>query len=206
MPVRWDGEPVRACGQVLRLSWFPEKQIVMESFEVQFHLTSFVAVLTLAVTPFASHAGLYKCVDAAGKVSFQERACPHTSASSEITVKGAQPVPSAKDKAGMGDLSMEAGSVRTGKVHSGASLVEINSASQADLQGVVGDKVAAQILAERNNGRFRDWADVVRRVVALSAAQTAVVASVSGLTVNGKSLNGAPPNPEMAALMKGRRR
>ena len=100
----------------------------------------------------------------------------------------------------------ETESTRTTRDQAGTSLVEINRASQADLQGVVGEKAAAQILAERNNGRFRDWPDVVRRVVALSAAQTAVVASVSGLTVNGKSLDGAPPNPEMAAMMKGRRR
>ena len=180
--------------------------IVMESFEVQFNLASLFTVCAVALTPFASHAGLYKCVDASGKVSFQERACPHTSASSEIAVKGVKPAVSAKDQAGVLGRGTETESTRTTRDQAGTSLVEINRASQADLQGVVGEKAAAQILAERNNGRFRDWPDVVRRVVALSAAQTAVVASVSGLTVNGKSLDGAPPNPEMAAMMKGRRR
>lgn len=183
-----------------------KKPIVLESFEVQFNLASLFTAFTLVATPFASHAGLYKCVDAAGKISFQERACPHTSASSEIAVKGVKPAISDKDKAGVVGRGMETASTGTTRDQAGTSLVEINKASQADLQGVVGEKAAAQILAERNNGRFRDWADVVHRVVALSAAQTAVVASVSGLTVNGKSLDGAPPNPAMATMMKGRRR
>jgi hypothetical protein len=37
------------------------------------------------------------------------------------------------------------------------------------------------------------------RVIGLSAAQTAVYASICGLNVDGKSLDGAPPNAAMAA-------
>jgi DNA uptake protein ComE-like DNA-binding protein len=76
-------------------------------------------------------------------------------------------------------------------------LVEINAATESQLAEFVGAEAAAGILEERRNRAFRDWADVVHRVVALSAAQTAVRASLAGLTVNGRSLPGAEP-PEIA--------
>jgi DNA uptake protein ComE-like DNA-binding protein len=81
--------------------------------------------------------------------------------------------------------------------------VDVNSATQADIANVisVGPEVAAQVVAERHKRRFADWPDLVNRVVGLSAAQTAVYASICGLSVNGKSLDGAPPNAQMAALI-----
>lgn len=84
-------------------------------------------------------------------------------------------------------------------------LVEINKATKADLLSVVSENIAGQILQEREKGRFLHWPDVVRRVVGLSAAQTAVMASISGLTVDGKSLDGAAPDSALAAMMKSRR-
>lgn len=88
--------------------------------------------------------------------------------------------------------------------------VEINSATELKLASMQGlsDEVAHQIVVERTKGRFKGWGDVVRRVVGLSAAETAVRASAFGLTVNGRSLEGAEPNSAMAryARDKWRRR
>jgi len=82
--------------------------------------------------------------------------------------------------------------------------VDVNTATEASLAGVIsiGPQTAAQIVAERNKRRFADWPDVANRVVALSAAQTALFASICGLTVNGKSLEGAPPDGAMAAMIQ----
>jgi hypothetical protein len=81
--------------------------------------------------------------------------------------------------------------------------VDVNSATEAEIANVisVGPEVAAQIIRERDKRRFSDWADLVHRVVGLSAAQTAAHASICGLNVNGKSLDGAPPDATMAALI-----
>lgn len=88
--------------------------------------------------------------------------------------------------------------------------LEINSATEsqlASLQGLSAD-VVQQIVVERAKGSFKGWDDVVRRVVGLSAAETAVRASAFGLTVNGRSLEGAEPDSAMAryARDKWRRR
>lgn len=82
--------------------------------------------------------------------------------------------------------------------------VEINSATElqlANLQGLSADTVH-QIITERTKGSFRGWDDVVRRVVGLSAAETAVRASAFGLTVNGHSLEGAEPDSDMARFAR----
>ena len=88
--------------------------------------------------------------------------------------------------------------------------VEINGATElqlARLQGLSVD-VVHQIVEERTKARFKDWDDVVRRVVGLSAAETAVRASAFGLTVNGHNLKGAEPDSAIAqyAREKWRRR
>ena len=79
--------------------------------------------------------------------------------------------------------------------------IDVNTATEAEIATVisVGHEVAAQIVKERNKRRFNGWADLVNRVIGLSAAQTAVYASICGLNVNGKSLEGAPPNAVLAA-------
>ena len=85
-------------------------------------------------------------------------------------------------------------------------MLEINQASEADLAAfpTLGDVGAREIVAERAKGPYREWADVVRRTTALSQAQSAAYSSVMGLTVNGKSLDGAPPD-ERAAMAYARR-
>lgn len=88
--------------------------------------------------------------------------------------------------------------------------VEINSAAESQLASLpgMGAEVARQIVTERAKGAFKGWEDVVHRVVALSAAETALRASAFGLTVNGRSLEGGEPDAAMArfAREKWRRR
>ena len=79
--------------------------------------------------------------------------------------------------------------------------IDVNTATEEEIASVISISSAtvAQIIEERNKRRFNDWADLVQRVIGLSAAQTAVYASICGLNVDGKSLEGAPPNAEIAA-------
>ena len=81
--------------------------------------------------------------------------------------------------------------------------VDANTASLADITSVisVGPEVAAQVVTERTMRRFASWDDMVARVAGLSAAQSALYASVSGLTVDGRSMDGAPVRPDIAALI-----
>jgi Helix-hairpin-helix motif len=84
--------------------------------------------------------------------------------------------------------------------------VDVNTATEAELANVisVGPTVAARVVAERKVRRFSGWPDLVNRVVGLSQAQSAVYASVCGLTVDGNSLDGAPPDAVAAALISKR--
>lgn len=79
--------------------------------------------------------------------------------------------------------------------------VDVNTATEAELAEVpsVGPAVAAQVVEERQKGRFDGWDDLVRRVVGLSQAQSVVYASVCGLTVDGQSFPDAPADPVVAA-------
>jgi len=82
--------------------------------------------------------------------------------------------------------------------------VDVNTATEAELAGIppLDPTVAAQIVEQRGVRRFGSWDDLVARIVGLSAAQTAMYASTSGLTVNGESLPGAPPDAETAAQLR----
>jgi DNA uptake protein ComE-like DNA-binding protein len=84
--------------------------------------------------------------------------------------------------------------------------VDVNTATESELANVisVGPTVAARVVAERQKRRFSGWPDLVNRVVGLSQAQSAVYASVCGLTVDGNSLDGAPPDAVVAALISKR--
>jgi hypothetical protein len=79
--------------------------------------------------------------------------------------------------------------------------VDVNTATEAEIAAVISidAETAARIVAERDKRRFNDWNDLIARVTGLSAAQPAVAASICGLNVNGKSLDGAPPDAAMAA-------
>jgi len=79
--------------------------------------------------------------------------------------------------------------------------VDANTASEAELASVlnVGPSTARQIVAEREKRPFDNWPDLVGRV--MYAAKPAVYASIGGLVVNGRSLDGAPFDPAFAAQL-----
>jgi DNA uptake protein ComE-like DNA-binding protein len=84
--------------------------------------------------------------------------------------------------------------------------VDVNTASEAELAEVdgVGPALAAQIVRARKKGSFDDWADLGSRVPSLGASQSAALASVGGLNVDGQSLAGAAANPALSAKLNGR--
>ena len=73
--------------------------------------------------------------------------------------------------------------------------VDANSAPEAALAAIktISPEVAAQIVEARNLRPFRDWGDLVTRVIGLRAAQPAMFASMGGLTVDGQALQDAAP-------------
>jgi competence protein ComEA len=83
--------------------------------------------------------------------------------------------------------------------------VEINSADQAQLDGVagIGPATSRAILEERKkNGNFKDWADLEQRVRGIGE-KNSVKLSAAGLIVNGQSRNqgaasGLPSKPAKA--------
>ena len=70
--------------------------------------------------------------------------------------------------------------------------VDVNQATEADLDGIngIGPGLSQRILAEREKGEFKDWADLIERVKGIGD-KTATKFSASGLTVQGKRFNAA---------------
>mgnify|MGYP006208396965 CR=1 FL=1 len=71
--------------------------------------------------------------------------------------------------------------------------VDVNQASEAELNGIhgIGPGLSERILAERDKGEFKDWADLIERVKGIGDGNAAKL-STAGLTVNGSSFSGAP--------------
>lgn len=83
-------------------------------------------------------------------------------------------------------------------------LVDINTASISELAQVCSlDAGTAEMIVQERQaaGLFKSWPDLVHRVVAMSSAQSVVYASVCGLTVNGQSFEGAPPDQGTAQML-----
>jgi competence protein ComEA len=76
-----------------------------------------------------------------------------------------------------------------------ASAVDVNTASEAELDGVkgLGPSQTARILQAREKGRFKDWADFMARVKGIKPA-TATKLSTNGLTVGDQPFT--PPAPQ----------
>lgn len=74
-----------------------------------------------------------------------------------------------------------------------ASALDINDANQAQLERLkgIGPALSTRILAQREQGPFKDWADLLARVSGLGPA-LAKRLSGAGLTVNGQPY--APPD------------
>lgn len=66
--------------------------------------------------------------------------------------------------------------------------IEVNKASQADLETVkgIGPKMSDKILAERQKGAFKDWSDMIQRVGGIGAGNAGRL-SQAGLTVGGSA-------------------
>lgn len=71
--------------------------------------------------------------------------------------------------------------------------VDINKASQAELEGVkgVGPSLSSKMLEARKASAFKDWSDVVERVGGVGPGNAAKL-SANGLTVGGAAYNAAP--------------
>jgi competence protein ComEA len=70
--------------------------------------------------------------------------------------------------------------------------VDINRASEAELDSIngIGPGLSERILAERDKGEFKDWADLIERVKGIGE-KTASKFSAAGLTVQGKRFSAA---------------
>lgn len=68
-----------------------------------------------------------------------------------------------------------------------AATIDINQASEADLDGIkgLGPATTRAILAEREKAPFKNWKDLLARVKGIGPT-SAVKLSNEGLTVNGK--------------------
>lgn len=76
-----------------------------------------------------------------------------------------------------------------------ASAVEVNTANEAELDSVkgLGPSSTARILKAREQGAFKNWADLMQRVKGIKPA-TAEKLSAGGLTVNQQAFaTSAPP-------------
>jgi len=74
----------------------------------------------------------------------------------------------------------------------GAGALEINRATEAELDGVkgIGPSTTARILRERSKGEFLNWSDLMARVKGIKAASAARL-SQAGLTVGGAPFSAA---------------
>lgn len=72
--------------------------------------------------------------------------------------------------------------------------VDVASANRAQLEQLrgVGPPLAEAILAEREKGPFRDWADLIARVRGIRAAKARQL-SDAGLRVAGERYEAGPP-------------
>lgn len=75
-----------------------------------------------------------------------------------------------------------------------AFAVEVNTATEAELDGVkgLGPSQTARILQSREKGAFKDWADFMARVKGIKP-RTATKLSANGLTVNDKVYQAPAP-------------
>jgi len=140
------------------------------------------AVLALASTP--THA-INKCTDASGQTTFTDQPCPAATRSETL----ASPTNSTTTPASKTSTANSGATVRT---------IDANTATEAALSTVVSQVTAGQIVGERSKRRFANWEDLVNRVAGLRAAKPALFASLRGLTVDGRSLRGASPDPARA--------
>lgn len=83
--------------------------------------------------------------------------------------------------------------------------VEVNQATQADLQTVkgIGPAMSGRMLDERQKNVFKDWADLIARVSGIGPGNAAKF-SGGGLTVNGAAFDTAGATPVAPLAASGR--
>ena len=71
--------------------------------------------------------------------------------------------------------------------------VDVNKADQAALESVrgIGPSLSTKIMTERNKSAFKDWGDLIDRVVGVGTGNAGRF-SAEGLTVNGDAFKGMP--------------
>lgn len=76
---------------------------------------------------------------------------------------------------------------------------DVNTASAADLDAIkgIGPALSAKIISERENGKFKDWEDLKKRVKGIGN-KNAVKLSEAGLTVGEEAYLGAKDRKEDA--------
>lgn len=76
---------------------------------------------------------------------------------------------------------------------------DVNTASAADLDAIkgIGPALSAKIISERENGKFKDWEDLKKRVKGIGN-KNAVKLSEAGLTVGEEAYPGAKDRKEDA--------
>lgn len=77
-------------------------------------------------------------------------------------------------------------------IASGAAALDVNQASEAELDGIkgLGPATTRHILAEREKARFTDWGDFIRRVKGMGG-NNAIKYSTAGMTVSGQAFEGS---------------
>ena len=80
--------------------------------------------------------------------------------------------------------------------HLACAALDVNQATVAELDSVkgIGPSLSRQILAQRDQGKFKDWADFLARVPGVKE-KTATRFSAQGLTVDGTAYPAAPAKP-----------
>lgn len=84
-----------------------------------------------------------------------------------------------------------------------AAAVDVNKASMAELESIkgIGPALSAKIGAARQQGPFKDWADLVDRVSGLGPGNAARL-SQGGLTVAGAAYAAVAPAPKPTAAAR----
>lgn len=88
------------------------------------------------------------------------------------------------------------GLVLAGAAWAAQAAVDLNKASQSDLESIkgIGPAVSGKILDERKKAAFKDWPDFIDRVSGVGPGNAARF-SEAGLTINGSAYGGAAKPP-----------
>ena len=81
-----------------------------------------------------------------------------------------------------------------------AAALDVNQANEAELDGIrgIGPALSRRILQVRDQGAFRNWDDLIRRVPGMGRANAERL-SDAGLSVGGTPYERRRPRPEPAA-------